>query len=474
MRTCKPGCMAARETIKVLSPHGVSVSEYPTSFSRTPPAARSRTICPRAMTYLGPTEARDADERHQETPDGRESGVQFLPVNRIVSPAETTRQRAYVSCDACRQRKTRCVPAAPGQRHPCQRCAAEDRTCHFRSSRAARARRRSSRLPKEGAVTSTPPSASPLVADGTAGAPSANTDGWSSLPGILEGHSPQFGGRHPLGPSGDRPPLMEHQTTQLDRAPSTASPAANAASAQPTARGRIIATRLHDTADALDLLTLTAAGVQNEASNAGSQGVNTPGDTWPRPTDDADWKKFILIKKGVLTKLEVVEFVQFYFTVLWPLRPIVHPFYCDRARYALLAVEEPLLLVGLVTLASRYHILSGAHGEIRSERIHWQTWKFLQKYLQSALWGSPLTRSPGAIVAMLLMIEWHSKSINNPLGLSDGDDYDLFSIPECGQGYTEDDPNTLSSTNQQRYGMKTLLEKLNIVAPAYRSNKMSW
>lgn len=450
------------------------------------------------MSGLYPIETKDASERYQGTPDVQENVVQFLPVNQIVSPAESTRQRAYLSCDACRQRKIRCVPVAPGQRQPCQRCVTDNKTCQFRSSRASRARRTGSRPPRNAAITATPPSAgpgpaaSPLVANGASvSGPSVDPKERSIVASIIEDHSPQFAGRPLLETSADYAPLTEHQamdSVQFDREASIVSSVANTAGVQPTARRRIIATRLHDTADALDLLTLTAAGVQSEASNAVAQGASTstpscatsshlarpPGDMWPRATDDADWKRFILIKKGVLTKLEIVEFVQFYFDVLWPLRPIVHPFYCDGSRYALLAVEEPLLLVCLVTLASRYHILSGAHGEIRSERIHWQAWKFLQKYLQSALWGSPLTRSPGAIVSMLLMIEWHSKSINNPLGLSDGDDYELFSIPESGHGYTENDPDTLSSTDQQRYGMKTLLEKLNIVAPAYRSNKMSW
>lgn len=198
-------------------------------------------------------------------------------------------------------------------------------------------------------------------------------------------------------------------------------------------------------------------------------------DTWPQLANEADWGRFVLIKKGVLTKLEIVEYLDFYFNVLWPMRPIVHSFYRDPARYVLLVANEPLLLTCLVTLASRYHVLSGPYGEIRSERIHWQAWRLLQKYLQSAIWGSLITRSLGAIVSMLLMIEWHSKSINNPLGFSDGDDHDLFSHPDPGPRGDENDPSTLgTATSQQRFGMSTLLEKLNIVAPAYRSNKMSW
>lgn len=257
---------------------------------------------------------------------------------------------------------------------------------------------------------------------------------------------------------------------------------------QPTARSRIISAQLHNTADALDLLTFTAAGEQGRSprvagaantSNHATPSVVAAGDALLGLRDPIEseyaWERFILVRKGVLTRAEVVEYLDFYFNVMWSLRPVVHPFYRDRSRYALLAAEEPLLSISLVTLSSRYYSLSGSHGEIRSERIHWQAWKFLRKYLQSALWGSPYTRSPGAIAAMLLMIEWHSKAINNPSSFSEDEDGDMFSSAQGPRpGAFNSRGQITSLTSQQRYGMATLLESLNIVAPAYRSNKMSW
>ncbi|KAG7291236.1 hypothetical protein NEMBOFW57_001248 [Staphylotrichum longicolle] len=257
---------------------------------------------------------------------------------------------------------------------------------------------------------------------------------------------------------------------------------------QPTARSRIISAQLHNTADALDLLTFTAAGEQGRSprapdaantSNHATPSVVAAGDALLGLRDPIEseyaWERFVLVRKGVLTRAEVVEYLDFYFNVMWSLRPVVHPFYRDRSRYALLAADEPLLSISLVTLSSRYYSLSGSHGEIRSERIHWQAWKFLRKYLQSALWGSPYTRSPGAIAAMLLMIEWHSKAINNPSSFSEDEDGDMFSSAQGPRpGAFSSRGQITSLTSQQRYGMATLLENLNIVAPAYRSNKMSW
>jgi hypothetical protein len=288
--------------------------------------------------------------------------------------------------------------------------------------------------------------------------------------------------RLPVPPSG-------HVSARIpSTSPGQPSPTLIANPSQPTARSRIISAQLHNTADALDLLTFTAAGEQGRSPRA-ADAVNTSNHATPsvvaagdallglRDTVDSEfaWERFVLIRKGVLTKGEVVEYLDFYFNVMWSLRPVVHPFYRDRSRYALLAADEPLLSISLVTLSSRYYSLSGSHGEIRSERIHWQAWKFLRKYLQSALWGSPYTRSPGAIAAMLLMIEWHSKAINNPASFSEDEDGDMFSGSQGPRPGAFNSRGQLTSlTSQQRYGMATLLESLNIVAPAYRSNKMSW
>ncbi len=290
------------------------------------------------------------------------------------------------------------------------------------------------------------------------------------------------------------PPLPGSSAASHASSTSPGRPSPLAPASQPTARSRILSAQLHNPNDALDLLTFTATDEQEQGRTPGeSQAADLSKTATPsvaaagdallelrHPVDsavdsDGTWEKFVLIRKGVLTKTEVIEYLDFYFNSMWALRPMVHPFYRNRSRYSLLVVEEPLLSVSLVTLASRYHYLSGSHGEIRSERIHWQAWKFLRKYLQSALWGSPYTRSPGAIVAMLLMVEWHSKAINNPVSFSEEEDGDMFGgFYGPRRGSFSSQSQVTSLTNQQRYGMATLLESLNIVAPAYRSNKMSW
>ncbi|KAK4150204.1 hypothetical protein C8A00DRAFT_46358 [Chaetomidium leptoderma] len=395
--------------------------------------------------------------------------LQFLPVNRPGSPPELKRRRAYQSCEPCRKRKSRCVPETEDRRWPCRRCVADGQSerCEFSDTRNTR--RRLSRTPAAAAAALSP--VSPPV------------DGRHRYSPIRGANSAGHGSNALFGAArdSDQATPMQRLPVPLSgtigpRMPSTSpgrpSPSTNAN--YPTARSRIMAARLHNTADALDLLTFTAAGNDATPSVVAASdallGLRDPVET------DCSWERFVLIRKGVVTKTEVCEYLHFYFNVMWSLRPVVHPFYRDRSRYSLLAIDEPLLLISLVTLSSRYHSLSGSHGDIRSERIHWQAWKFLRKYLQSALWGSPYTRSPGAIAAMLLMIEWHSKAINNPASFSEEEDGDTLSSPQRPrqESFGTRPGQITSLTSQQRYGMATLLESLNIVAPAYRSNKMSW
>jgi hypothetical protein len=434
---------------------------------------------------------------------GRQA-VLFLPINQSNSPPQSKRRRAYLSCEACRKRKLRCVPSVAGTRQPCKRCAIDEKTCEFRSTRSTRSRRAMS--PDEPSQTNQVHVHEGLVVGSSPVAHAAQAvEHQPQISRNSADGSVYFASPRHLDGAG----RVQSLHMSVNSQDPNVSPGPTPTSTNPTTRTRIISAQLHNAADALDLLTFAAANEQDKNSqypdgtgkvaNNGNnrhdnrdtnigvalQGVggvenhSQSASSHSRGSNSAcawmAWEKFTLIRRGILTQDEVIEYLDFYFEVLWMLRPVVHPFYRQRERYHRLSQDEPLLLVSLITLASRYHFLSGSHGEIRSERIHWQAWKYLQGYLQSALWGSPCSRSPGAIAAILLMIEWHVKSINNPVGFSEDNDYDLLSDQNSRQGPWGPQSGPITSlTSQQRYGMATLLESLNIVAPAYRSNKMSW
>ncbi|KAM0424161.1 hypothetical protein ACHAPT_010530 [Fusarium lateritium] len=373
----------------------------------------------------------------EQDPNGT-SQLGFLPVNQTSSPPASRHRRAYLSCERCRKRKSRCEPLQGETR--CRRCVTDNQLCEFRATRSTKRR------------------GSPIEQD------------------VRRRRDDGSGPRNPEAVEFQSFPAENALQSQhtIDMNPSLESPATTATL---DARTRLVSTHIHNTADALDLLTFAAAG---------SQGYN-PSDTPAHeshtsvlpssacgPSIEARrvtsaWSGFVLIRKGVISQQEVIEYLDFFFERLWPLKPVVPAYYRNRTSYVQLAVEEPILLTCLVTIASRYFPLSGSHGEIRSERIHWQTWKFLQRFLQSVMWGSTTTRSLGAISSMILLIDWHVKAINNPMDFTDGEEEAINYIDDSMAGQPSD-----SLTGQRRYGMTSLMEKLNIVSPSYRSNKMSW
>ena len=376
---------------------------------------------------------------HDGNNDWQGLQLDFIPINQPHSPVGSKPRRAYLSCERCRKRKTRCEPLS-GQRQPCKRCSTDNQHCEFRASR--RAKRKLS-LPAEDAE-----------------------------PVSLHAHTGTD-----IGLPTSTPPvsvLPTNSDTLVTDHPKTTAPL--------DARARLISTHIHNASDALDLLTFAASGNQaydspsatpSRQSQVSSVATSTAISNPPLNLDRA-WKSFSLIRKGIVSQQEVMNYLDFFFDQLWPLKPVVPPYYRERSTYVQLVTEEPLLVVCLVTLSSRYFPLPGNHGEIRSERIHWQAWRILQRSLQSVMWGTTATRSLGAISAMLLLIDWHVKAINNPTDFSEGEDETDGYVDGHARGFQVSSDNTDSLTGQRKYGMISLMEKLNIVSPAYRSNKMSW
>ncbi|KNB19430.1 hypothetical protein FOXG_16713 [Fusarium oxysporum f. sp. lycopersici 4287] len=287
---------------------------------------------------------------------------------------------------------------------------------------------------------------------------------WLMNPGIVSDDKAQEIGSSNVRGGSDCGSHLEGFTAeagvfQCEPSPIEPTPSASHSSA----RRRIMSAHSHNTADDLDLLTFTAASQQSRGQEVTSKTICSHSQASNAPTistDAADWERFILIKRRILSKTELIEYLDFYFTIMWSLRPVVPPFYRDRDQYGTLSIEEPLLTLTLTTISSRYHIC--------------------QRYLQSALWGSSYTRSSGAVASMLLLIEWHPKSINNTIAFSDDEEPTGMTtgpqevLQRQSEPWGTQSGQYTSLTSQQRYGMATLLESLNIVAPAYRSNKMSW
>lgn len=145
------------------------------------------------------------------------------------------------------------------------------------------------------------------------------------------------------------------------------------------------------------------------------------------------------------------------------LSPILTDFYADHRNHNELMECDPVICCTILMLSSRYHILPGPGGESRNFFIHQRLWQHCQQLVTRLIFGQEKTlnsklRRLGTIEALLLMSEWHPRSLHFPPE-SDGWDTDL--VVRAPQIKNHD-----SSSNNK------LLE--DMTEPAKRSDQMSW
>ncbi|KAL3477416.1 hypothetical protein BJX99DRAFT_269823 [Aspergillus californicus] len=359
--------------------------------------------------------------------------ITFLPVNQSEAAQGQRTRRGYQSCDNCRTKKKRCEPSERAE--ICRRCQEEPRACLTTHRR----KKRKLRVPVNSA-----PAHSGQAVNLPRTAVSTSTE-CSPVQEVIN-PVPQYGVRSPSG-------VLDGAIQRL-----------------PNTKERILATDLLDARDALDLIAVAGSketidqeyigpGEQQQHVNTVQQSVHIH--SRPIRAPSTDWDQYFLVRRGIIRPCDVTEYLDFYFSQLWPLFPVIPQFYASRDQYHSLAVKEPVLATSLIALASRYHSLSGNNGLGRSERIHWRTWPWVSRFFSTALWGSSGMRSFGAIAALLLSIEWHPRAINS------SEDF----IGDCGELGMFEPPSHLEDT---RMAPSSVPARLNLVATAYRSNKMCW
>ncbi|KAI9683933.1 MAG: hypothetical protein M1829_004268 [Trizodia sp. TS-e1964] len=203
------------------------------------------------------------------------------------------------------------------------------------------------------------------------------------------------------------------------------------------------------------------------------------------------WSKFRFIRAGWLTAREAIAF----YTYLAPLTPISPPNFESPATHPTLLADEPILTVTLLTLASRYMILSGPGGVSRSYAIHEKLWTYLRGMIQRMLWGQEQfggfggsddaesqtsstapwrglrkgsLRTLGTVESLMLLTEWHPRALHFPPG-DDGEeliikddrpDIEGLDIPPIDSDAANTDK---SSRRIERW-----------LEPAWRSDRMCW
>ncbi|EZF26996.1 hypothetical protein H103_00984 [Trichophyton rubrum CBS 288.86] len=223
---------------------------------------------------------------------------------------------------------------------------------------------------------------------------------------------------------------------------------------------------------------------QKTQSHAGVRTYDTPTSTISYggfPTSDptqlshvepdvlAVWDQCRFVKMGWFSSREAVTYVDMFFKNMAPLSPILSHFYSHHRNHYWLISQEPVLCCTILMISSRYHTLPGVGGASRGFFIHQRLWQHCQHLIMRVMLGQEKgskakTRTVGTIEALLVMSEWHPRSLHFPPE-SDGWDSDLMmdNTPEHHDSTSPDSSVSASSR---------WLE--DVIEPARRSDRMSW
>ncbi len=202
------------------------------------------------------------------------------------------------------------------------------------------------------------------------------------------------------------------------------------------------------------------------------------------------WSKFRFVRAGWFTAKEGVEYVDYFYSRLSPLTPLIVPDYRAHSKHAALLAEEPMLVITLLTISSRYMELSGPGGVSRPFAIHARLWKYLQGMIGRLIFaqeqfgggfcgaGAPPgnvtnhftrrgLRTLGTIESLMILTEWHPRALHFP----PGDDNELVLPDELPLFSFDSSPSAFNSSVNPKGGyygrrIESCLE------PCWRSDRM--
>ncbi|KAI9046292.1 putative C6 transcription factor [Aspergillus affinis] len=392
---------------------------------------------------------------------------------------DRTYQRTYKACLACRQRKAKCElstgPDGVTLGPPCAKCRREQRPCVFSEKRAWERRKRRG-TSDEGTPRTRRRLSSSYARDGDASHHVRTRDSSAVEDRGVETHDEE---------DGDEDDILQGAVPSDQHGQRQSNAFANSMMRTVVSSGN----------DALNILFEAAAvhsrendmlesemqsrnaqtrSHRNRQSNA-SRDMNAISPealakaVRPVPLSHASkdvlaiWETCRFVRMGWFTSREAVTFIDLFYKNMSPLSPILTDFYSDHRNHGWLVTRDPVLCCTILMISSRYHLLPGAGGESRNFFIHHRLWQHCQQLVTRLTFGQerslqPKTRTIGTIEALLLISEWHPRSLHFPPE-SDGWDFDLaFAAPE------PKEPDE-SSTNRWLEDM---------IEPARRSDQMSW
>ncbi|EBA27314.1 C6 transcription factor, putative [Aspergillus fumigatus Af293] len=334
---------------------------------------------------------------------------------------DRTYQRTYKACISCRQRKAKCdlgtgpdgLPLGP----PCAKCRREQKPCLFDEKRAWE------RVKKRGTQSTSNLANSMMRTVVSSGNDALNilfeaANAQSQEDSMIESDSLPETEQHRSG----HPVTSEGSSNQIDL---TVPP---------------------------DVLEKAMRPV--ELSHVSKDVLST-------------WEACRFVRMGWFTAREAVTFIDLFFKNMSILSPVLTDFYADHKNHRWLIAHDPVLCCTILMISSRYHVLPGVGGQSRNFFIHHRLWQHCQQLVTRLIFGQELSSQPkirniGTIEALLLMSDWHPRSLHFPPE-SDGWDSDLVTIDLESTEYGDDG----SNSSAKRWA-KDMSE------PAKRSDQMSW
>ncbi|KAH8799762.1 C6 transcription factor [Xylogone sp. PMI_703] len=408
--------------------------------------------------------------------------------HRRASPREF--QRTYKACVACRTRKTRC-DLGPEVRPPCGRCRRQRRECIFNDDVGRKRRPMTTPSTARDVLGVVHPARE--VNQLNVGIAHNATDDIPPL-SPSEAHASGQNNHHQDVILGDRDLPFDNGNTGFAVSNSHHGtrqvPVSNMDNMQPVSlssasgiANSVMRTVVSSGNDALNILFEAASAESNPPftgderfTSHGSRGSARPLrrssimtlDQYPAAPDPEVLKVWSLcrfVTMGWLTAKEAVAFIDLFFLNLLPQSPILSEYYASHNHHFQLITEEPMLCCTLLLLSSRYHILPGLAGMSKSYFLHNRLWKHWQGLMMRVMFGQEKgsetkMRTRGTIESLLMMTEWHPRSLHFPPE-GDGWDSNLIHLPPDAD--RESEPTTPS--NQW-------LEE--VIEPARRSDRMSW
>ncbi|KIW21589.1 hypothetical protein PV08_02169 [Exophiala spinifera] len=383
-------------------------------------------------------------------------------------------RRGYQACQRCRERKVKCdlgsvdAPSQP----PCKRCLRERLTCEFAATRKKQKRSDGTARDTSRDTAAEDFRDTSVVGSGMSGlgfgqgtqqspasvTPSTSGNSFATPSWTLQSSKRSYTSQ-PRETSGRSPADSILPQPSAQRKPSDVELHSQAAVA--TLGGQVSSTQdsimlLVDAAYASEGATPALkdsphserGGRKRTLSSLDHGGPPAPTASGFTPQEQAEqqaglkaWSEMRFVRNGWFTAWEAMQYVEYFFTHLAPMTPIVFDDYRSPLKHEALLIDEPILALAILAIASRHMRLSGHAALSRSYQIHGKLWNNLRRQVERLLWGQEQfgggfcgagttakireletgqitwkgsLRTLGTIEALLLLTDWQPRALHFP------------------------------------------------------------